>query len=161
MQRFVRAGLFAAALLVPVAGAAQEEIEIPPEFLEALQHDAATLRLDVMQGNIQLQPGEAPVFWTIYEQFLEDLNSRIAGRAELLRDYVTQYTELTEEQAIVMGNRAIAIEIDRIALIARYFDRVAQEVSGIAAAQFYQIEQQTDILIDLRLATELPIIGRR
>jgi len=46
-------------------------------------------------------------------------------------------------------------------LVARYFERTSGEVSGVTAGQFYQIEQQTDMLIDLRLAMEVPIIGRR
>jgi len=161
MKGMVCAALVAGALLAPVAGVAQQEMEMPPEFLEALQKDVATLRMDAMQKTIQLEPGEAPIFWIIYEQFLDELNGRIAGRAELLRDYIVNYAELTDEQAIVMGNRAITIEIDRLALVARYFDRISEELSGITAAQFYQIEQQTDMLIDLRLAMELPIIGRR
>jgi hypothetical protein len=144
-----------------MAGTAQEELEIPPEFMEALQKDAATLRMDVMQGTIQLQPGEASTFWTIYEEFLAEMNIRVAGRTELLRDYAVQYAGLTDEQAIAMGERAIEMEMDRMALIAQYFDRIATEVSGVTAAQFYQIEQQTNMLIDLRLAMDVPIIGRK
>jgi hypothetical protein len=151
----------AAALLAPRAGTAQEELEIPPEFMEALQKDVATLRMDAMQGTIQLQPGEASTFWTIYEEFLAEMNVRVAGRTELLRDYAVQYAGLTDEQAIAMGNRAIEMEMDRMGLISEYFQRISTEVSGVTAAQFYQIEQQTDLLINLRLAMEVPIIGRK
>ena len=161
VKRIVSAAVVAAALLAPMAGTAQEEMEIPPAFMEALQKDAATLRMDVMQGTIQLQAGEASTFWTIYEEFLGEMNDRVAGRTELLRDYAVQYATLTNDQAIAMGKRAIEMEMDRMALISRYFDRLSNEVSGVTAAQFYQIEQQTDMLIDLRLAMEVPIIGRR
>lgn len=161
MKRIVTAAVVAAALLVPMAGTAQDALEIPPEFMEALQKDAATLRMDAMQSSIQLQPGEAATFWTIYEEFLAETNTRVAARTELLRDYAVQYADLTDHQAVSMGKRAIEMEMDRMTLIADYFDRIAAEVSGVTAAQFYQIEQQTDMLIDLRLAMEVPIIGRK
>jgi len=161
VKHIVSAALVAAALLAPMAGTAQEEMEIPPAFLEALQKDVATLRMDAMQSTIQLQAGEASTFWTIYEEFLGEMNDRVAGRTELLRDYAVQYAELTDDQAIAMGKRAIKMEMDRMTLISRYFDRISNEVSGVTAGQFYQIEQQTDLLIDLRLAMEVPIIGRR
>ncbi len=161
MKRIVSAAMVTAALLAPMAGSAQQEMEIPPEFMEALQKDAATLRMDAMQSTIQLHAGEASAFWTIYEGFLGEMNDRVAARTELLRDYAVQYAELTNDQAIAMGKRAIEMEMDRMSLIALYFDRISNEVSGVTAAQFYQIEQQTDMLIDLRLAMEVPIIGRR
>lgn len=161
MKVIVSAAIVAAALLAPAAGSAQEPSEIPPEFMEALQKDVATLRMDVMQSTIQLQAGEATTFWSIYEDFLGEMNDRVAARTELLRDYAVKYASLTNEQAIDMGKRAIDMEKERMDVISDYFDRISKEVSGLTAAQFYQIEQQTDMLMDLRLAMEVPIIGRR
>ena len=164
MKRFVSAALVAAALLVPGTGFAQDTMmgdELPPEFIEALQKDVATLRMDAMQSNIQLAAGEASTFWAIYEEYLAELNEATAGRAELVREYISDFNNLTDDQVIMMGNRAIEQRMDRLALLNRYFDRIAREVSGITAGQFFQIEEQVQMLIDLRLAMELPVIGRR
>lgn len=164
MKHIVSAAVVAAVLLAPVSGAAQQATtmpDLPPEFVAALQQDAATLRMDVMQSTIQLKAGEAAGFWAIYDEFLGELNVRTAGRAELIKDYALQYETLTDAQAVELGKRALQMESDRIALIGKYFDRIAKEVSGLTAAQFYQIEQQTQMLINLRLAMEVPIVGRR
>jgi hypothetical protein len=48
--------------------------------------------------------------------------------------------------------------MDQQALLARYFERIGDDVSGRAAGQFYQIENQVQMLLDLRLAMEIPII---
>lgn len=161
MKRYVCAVLVAAGLLTPALGFAQEDLDIPPEFIEALQQDAATLRMDFMQATIMLEAGEAATFWGIYEEFLAEMNSRVAARTELLKDYALQYAGLTDEQAISMGKRAIEMEVNRMSLVSKYFDRISTEVSGVTAAQFYQIEQQTAMLIDLRLRMEVPIVGRK
>ena len=164
MNRIVSAAVVAMVLLAPMPGAAQQtaqEVQLPAEFVEAIQTGGATLRMDVMQSTIQLNAGEASAFWTIYDEFLGELNTRIAGRAELIKDYAVQYETLTDAQAVEMGHRALQMEADRMALLGRYFDRISKEVSGLTAAQFYQIEQQTQMLINLRLAMEVPIVGRR
>jgi hypothetical protein len=154
---------FVAALLIPGSVAAQDMMgeELPPEFVEALQKDVAELRMDAMQSTIQLSAGESATFWAIYEEYLAELNATTEGRAELLRDYVVQFETFTDDQVIAMGNRAIEQRMDQLALVNRYFDRIAREVSGITAGQFFQIENQVQMLIDLRLAMEIPIIGRR
>jgi len=164
VKQIVSAAVVAAVLLAPVPGAAQQgaqALQLPAEFVEAVQADVATLRMDVMQSTIQLQAGEASAFWAIYDEFLGELNARTAGRAELIKDYALQYETLTDAQAVDLGHRAIQMEADRMALIGRYFDRISKEVSGLTAAQFYQIEQQTQMLINLRLAMDVPIVGRR
>lgn len=159
-MRHTIAAALAVALILPATATAQQEMayeELPPEFIEALKKDAATLRMDIMQANIQLEPGEASTFWGIYEEYVDDLGTRVADRTELIRDYAAEYTELTDEQATELAGRALALERERLDLLNQYFDRIANEVGGIEAAQFYQIENRADMLIDLRLAMEIPI----
>lgn len=151
----------AALLLVSTTAVAQEQMareELPPEFVEALQKDAATLRMDIMQANIQLEPGEASAFWGIYEEYLADLGTRVADRTELIRDYATEYATMSDAQATELGRRALALERERLDLLGEYFDRIAGEIGGLEAAQFYQIENRADMLIDLRLAMDVPIV---
>ena len=69
----IACAVVAAALLAPATVAAQAEMEIPPEFMEVIQKDVATLRMDVMQSTIQLKAGEAATFWAIYEEYLAAL----------------------------------------------------------------------------------------
>jgi hypothetical protein len=164
VKRLIATAVLSAALLLPGAVSAQQgagDFEFPPEFIQALQKEVGTLRMDAMQSTIQLEAGEASTFWAIYEQYLIDLENIVGGRAELIRDYIVQFNEMSDDQATAMGQRAIEMRMDQMALTSRYFDRIAKEVSGLTAAQFYQIENQVQMLIDLRLAMELPIIGRR
>lgn len=161
MTRTTIAAALATALILPTAASAQQEMareELPPEFVEALQKDAATLRMDIMQANIQLEPGEASKFWGIYEEYLDDLGTRVADRTELIRDYAAEYAQMTDEQATELGRRALTLERERLDLLSQYFDRISGEVGGVEAAQFYQIENRADMLIDLRLAMDVPIV---
>ena len=160
MKRFKWIAIAAAIAAAPVGALAQQtmDVEIPPEFMAALQKDITTLRMDAMQSSIQLEPGTASAFWGVYEEYLTELQDVIAGRAELLKDYAVQYETLTDDQVMTLGRRALGQRMDQQALLARYFERIGDEVGGKAAGQFFQIENQVQMLIDLRLAMEIPII---
>ena len=160
MKRFNWIAVVALALMVPGSVAAQDtmDTEIPAEFMAALQKDISTLRMDAMQATIQLEPGQAATFWGIFEEYLGELQGVTAGRAELIKDYALQYASLTDEQVMGLGRRAIRMRMDADALMARYFERIGDDVGGKVAGQFFQIENQVQMLLDLRLAMEVPII---
>jgi hypothetical protein len=42
----------------PATVAAQETLEIPPEIMEAIQSDVATIHMDLMQATIVLEEGQ-------------------------------------------------------------------------------------------------------
>ena len=160
MKRFKWLAVMAALAVLPgsVLGQQTMDTEIPPEFMAVLQKDISTLRMDAMQTTIQLEPGTASTFWAIYEEYLVELEDITAGRVELLKDFALQYQTLTDDQIMTLGRRAIGQRMDPQALLARYFERIGDDVGGRAAGQFYQIENQVQMLLDLRLAMEIPII---
>jgi Na+/phosphate symporter len=138
---------------------AQDTIEIPPEIMEAIQGDIATIHQDLMQSTIQLDAGQAGPFWSIYDEYLEEMKTLTAERTELIRDFAMAFDTMTDDSARDMGRRALEFDARRQDLVRRYFDRVADEVGGVVAGQFLQIEHRIQTLKDLRLALEIPIIG--
>lgn len=144
---------------VPAHLAAQETVEIPPEFMEALRKDVRQMRTQAMQSAIVLEPGQPGDFWTIYEEYQEDLEEITQARTELLRDYAVMFETMSDDQAVDLGHRAMELRSEQMNLLRRYFDRIADDVSGTTAGQFYQVENQVQMLIDLQLAMEVPVIG--
>lgn len=139
--------------------AAQETLEIPPEFMEALKKDVRQMRTQAMQSAIVLEPGQATTFWPIYEEYQAELEGITQARTELIRDYAMMFETMSDDQAVDLGHRAMELRGEQAALLRRYFDRIAEDVSGTTAGQFFQVEQQVQMLIDLQLAMEIPIIG--
>ena len=165
MNMWRSAGLLLLAVSALSVGAtnlsAQEPatIEIPPELMDALQQDIATLHQDVMQQSIQLEPGQAGAFWEIYDDYLDEVRALTAERTELLRDFALAYDTMSDDQARAMGRRALEFERRRHEAVEEYFVRIGDDVGGRAAGQFLQIEHRIQMLKDLRLAIEIPLIG--
>jgi len=151
--------LIAAALLLPAAVGAQDNMEIPPEIMEAIQGDISTIHMDVMQATIRLEPGQAGSFWGIYDEYLGEVQGITAQLTELVRDLAIGFDTMTDASASDLGERWFDIESQRIGLLHEYFGKVSEDVGGVAAGQFLQIENRIHMLKDLRLAMEIPIIG--
>jgi len=151
--------LIAAALLLPAAVGAQDNMEIPPEIMEAIQGDISTIHMDVMQATIRLEPGQAGAFWGVYEEYLSEAEELTAQRTELVRDLAMVFDSMTDANASEMGQRALELESRRLELLGEYFGKISDDVGGVAAAQFLQIENRIATLKDLRLAMEVPIVG--
>lgn len=149
----------AALVLLPLAAAAQEPLEIPPEIMEAIQGDVSTIHQELMQATITLEPGQSGAFWSIYDEYLEEVASLTAERTELLKDFALAFDTMDDDVAVDMGHRALSHDARRHETLARYFDRIADEVGGTVAGQFLQIENRIHTLKDLRLELEIPIIG--
>lgn len=139
--------------------AAQDTLEIPPEIMEAIQGDVATIHQELTQATITLEPGQSGPFWSIYDEYVEEVKALTAERAELLRDFAMAFESMTDETAVAMGRRALDFDARRNDLARRYFDRIAEEVGGVVAGQFLQIENRIQTLKDLRMELEVPIIG--
>ncbi|MEJ2541992.1 MAG: hypothetical protein P8188_18835 [Gemmatimonadota bacterium] len=153
--------LLALFLNAPTSLTAQagQDFEIPAEFMDALRKDVRQLRTQAMQSAVILQPGQATTFWPIYDEYQAELEDITQARAELVRDYAVQFATMSDDEAVELGHRAMELREERASLVRRYFDRIASEVSGTTAGQFYQVEQQVQLLLDLKLASELPLIG--
>jgi len=113
-----------------------------------------------MQATIVLEEGHAGKFWPVYDQYLEEVKTLAAERTEVLKDFALAFETMTDATAVEMGKRALALNARRTELVAKYFDRIAEEVGGIAAGQFLQIEARIWTLKDLRLELEVPILHR-
>ena len=58
----------------------------------------------------------------------------------------------------MVGTKAFDIEDQRTALKRKYFDKFQEAIPAAKAARFFQIENQLNMVLDLRLAAALPLI---
>jgi len=143
----------------PATLSAQETLTIPPEIMDAIQSDVATIHMDLMQASIVLKEGQAGKFWPIYDEYLAELKTLTAERTEVIKDFALAFETMTDATAVEMGKRALAFDARRHDLTAKYFDRIAQDVGGIVAGQFLQIEARIATIKDLRIQLEVPLTG--
>jgi hypothetical protein len=66
---------------------------------------------------------------------------------------------MTDAKADELIKDAMTFQKQRDELLAKYYERVKQELGAITAARFLQVEHQLLLIIDLKIASALPVVG--
>ena len=130
------------------------------EYIELLRADVRQEKSQIMGAVMQLDASEAAKFWPIYEEYDGELTTLNNLRSENILEYSRTYNQMTDEKAEELIKRALDYQKQRSELLGKYFDRVKQSLGAITAARFLQIEHQLLLIIDLQIASSLPIVGQ-
>ncbi len=130
----------------------------PDQYIEMLRKDVRSLRKQIVAANLDLTDDEAVKFWPIYDQYTTDLRKINDTKVALIKDYARNYTTMTDEQAeaYVRGRAAVDESVNRLRL--KYFPVFHRVLSGKTAATFFQIDWRISQMIDLQLASQMPLI---
>ena len=66
---------------------------------------------------------------------------------------------MTDAKADELIKDAMTFQKQRDELLAKYYERVKQELGAITAARFLQVEHQLLLIIDLKIVSSLPVVG--
>ena len=128
------------------------------QYIELLRKDVRSLKKQVIAANLDLTDKEAEKFWPLYDQYSAELRKVNDTKMALIKDYAENYTTMTDEQAeaYVKGRAAVEESTNRLRL--KYLPIFHRVLSGKTAATFFQIEWRISLLIDLQLASQIPLI---
>ena len=129
------------------------------EYIKLLREDVRSQKSAVMGAVMQLDPDEAAKFWPIYRDYDAELSKVNDLRVANIEEYSKTYNQLTAAKADELIRNAMAYQKQRAELLAKYYDRMKQETGAITAARFMQVESQLLLIIDLQIASELPLAG--
>jgi hypothetical protein len=166
MRRVIFFGvLILAATLMPVGALAQVLASKSDTQDQNLRADIELLRSDVRANTaeiirvmMQLDDKDAAVFWPIYRDYESELSKLYDEKVAGIMDYADHYLEMTDAKADDLATRALQWEDQRTDLKKKYYERFKKALSPITAARFLQIENQILMLVDLQVASSLPII---
>jgi hypothetical protein len=128
-------------------------------YIKLLRKDVRSQKSAVMSEVMQLDPDEAAKFWPIYRDYDAELAKVNDLRIANIKEYADSYNQLTDAKADELIHNAMAYQKQRSELLAKYYERIKQELSAITAARFVQVEYQLLLVIDLQIASALPLAG--
>jgi hypothetical protein len=127
-------------------------------YIELLRSDIKTQKVAVITEAMRFTNEGSAAFWPIHREYELELGKIIDDRIELIKDYAQNFDNLTNEKAKELARTVFDLEKRRTKLKKKYFKKIEKAVSAIVAAKFIQVENQINLLIDLQIATELPLI---
>jgi hypothetical protein len=130
------------------------------EYVELMRTNVRDQKAEIMGAVMQLDIDDAAKFWPIYSEYDAELTKVNNLRVENIKDYAENYSQMTDEKADELIKSALNYQMQRAELLAKYYDRMKQALGAITAARFLQVEHQLLLIIDLQIASSLPIVGQ-
>jgi hypothetical protein len=127
-------------------------------FVEMLRSDLKTQKVEIITEVMDFTEEESAAFWPLYRQYDLDLTKIKDVRVALIKDYAANFDNMTNEKAKELMNGTIKYREDELKLRKKYFKEFDKILPTIKAARFMQLENQIDLLINLQIASELPLV---
>lgn len=138
----------------PIAASSQSA----PDDLKLLRQDVRSLKKQIIAANIELTDTEAQQFWPVYDQYTAEMTKIMDKKFEVIEEYATNYTTITNEQADAYIKGRATVEESVLRLRLKYIPLFRKVVSGRTAALFFQMDWRLSLVIDLQLSAQVPMI---
>jgi hypothetical protein len=126
--------------------------------IKLLREDIRSERKRLVAANMPLTETEATKFWPIYDQYAAEVTKLGDTRVALIKEYAQSYDTMTDAQANDLMNRSAAIDQQFSALLLKYVPIFERVISAKKTAKWYQIDRRLDLLINLELAANIPMV---
>jgi hypothetical protein len=127
-------------------------------YMELLRSDVVKEKTNIMGQVMQFDTDEAAKFWPIYNAYDAELKRTGEQKLAMIKKYSDNYENMTDAVADELIRDAAQIDRQRFDLKVKYYGRVKEALGSISAARFIQVENQLLMLIDLQIASSLPVI---
>ena len=141
-----------------------KQIAQPAPSSAGLDEQIALMRLDlrsnrkkVIAANMKLAPDEGRWFWAMYEQYVNELVQINKAKYDLIKEYL-QNENMTDEQANTLPKRWEEVDESVVQLRLKYIPIFRKVLSAKSTAMFFQLDRRVQLMIDLQLASSIPLI---
>ena len=125
--------------------------------IDLLRKDIRSQKKQVIAANLNLTDKEAEQFWPVYDQYTNELVKINDKKYAAIKQYAQSYDTLTDAQAVDLMKQALDVDESVAQLRMKYIPIFQKVVSGKKTAQFFQLDRRLVGLIDLQLASGIPL----
>jgi hypothetical protein len=144
----------------PPAQSAEQETKMLnlSAYAELLRSDVRAQKVAIITEVMGFTEGEDAAFWPIYREYDAEMAKLGDERVAMISEYAQNYEQMSDDVADKLASKALDLEARRQAVKAKYYDRVKKALSAKTAARWLQVEHQLLLIIDLQIASSLPIV---
>ena len=129
-------------------------------YLELLRSDLKANKVAVITAAMDFSDEEADVFWPVYREYELELSKLGDQRVALIKDYAQNFDTMTDAKAKELVEKSFDLKKKQNDLLKKYFKKLDKVMPTTRAALFAQIENQIQMMVDLQIASELPLFEK-
>jgi hypothetical protein len=126
--------------------------------MELMRKDLRSGKKQVIAANLPLTDVEATKFWPVYDQYVSEMSKQYDQFYGVIKDYAANQKTLTDPQALGMIKRWSAIQVEMVKIKQKYIALVEKVIPGKKTALFFQLDRRLYAIIDLQIASEIPLV---
>jgi len=127
-------------------------------YVQLLRSDLRTEKVAIITEVMEFTEEEDAKFWPIYREYEMKLANLNDERLKGIKEYADNFDRVTDDLADRLIRNALSLEERRNALKLEVYNKLKTALSAKTAARFLQVENQILLLLDLQIASSLPIV---
>ena len=129
-------------------------------YIELLRSDIKTQAKFIVSQTMKFSEEDASVFWPIYKEYEIEVDKLGDKRLANIKDFVNNYDKMTDQKADEIIDQAFNYQKERLELKRNMYDKLKNKFNSSTAAKFIQLEHQIQLIVDLKINAELPLIKK-
>jgi hypothetical protein len=126
--------------------------------LALIRRDIRADKKKIIAANVSLTETEATRFWPVYDQYVAEMTKHNDEFYSLIKDYAATQKTITDDQAAKMIKRWAEIQIGQAQTRQKYIPQFEKVIPARKVALFFQIDRRLYALLDMQVASEIPLI---
>lgn len=140
------------------AASDKEQHAISSQDLELMRKDIRSHKKQLIAQNLKLTDAEATKFWPIYDQYTAELVKINDKKYATIQEYADHYGTMSDGQATKLMRQWMDVDVAAAQLRAKYLPIVSQAIGGRKGATFAQLDRRISLMIELQLASQVPLV---
>jgi len=126
--------------------------------IQLLRSDVQAAKKEIITDTMKFTDAESTAFWPVYRDYAHDQQLIGDERVQLVKDYAKNYDSMDDNKARDMVQRMINIEDKALNLREDYWPKFMKALGAKRAATFYQVDNRLILMVNLQLASAIPLI---
>jgi hypothetical protein len=127
-------------------------------FIELARSDIKTQKAIIIAENLPMTEEEAAEFWPVHHDYEAELTKLNDQKLALIVRCADSYKTMTDKEATELAKASFGLEEKKTDLKRKYFKKFSKVMPATKAVRFFQLENQLNMVLDLRVAASLPLI---
>ncbi len=140
---------------------AQSSQAATDQDIKLLQSDVRSAKKQIVAANMTLTDKEAEKFWPVYDAYTQEMSKLNDKRVALIKEYADNYNNMTDAQANSLMKQALDLDAQYVKLRQSWVPKFEKVISPKQTATFFQIDRRLALIINLQLASNIPLMQQQ
>ncbi len=110
---------------------------------------------------MELSPEQEKIFNPIFKRYEDEFKKIGNERLSIILEFEENCASMTDLKAKELAKRSIDVRKERLKLMEKYYNKFSIALDPIVAARFLQLENYINLIVDIQIAEEIPLIKKQ